>query len=198
MSDWDDFCRFAVSDAERGDEMRAALAHLPYPPNPARASVLVGLWRDDGGAAQIVLTRRSDALPQHAGQISFPGGKIDALDADEIAAALRETHEEIGVAAQHIEVFGMLPALPTLTGFDIFPVLAEIKTQQWQRNPAEVAEIFTVPATLALDVAQYQPRTHRNTGLITPQLPYHDYDIWGATAAILYRLAVSFERFSIR
>ncbi|MDO5686058.1 MAG: CoA pyrophosphatase [Neisseria sp.] len=198
MSELDVFCHFAVKDGETCDVLRTHLPDLPLTPRSEPAAVLVALQQAANGTESIVLTRRSDALPHHAGQVSFPGGKVDAHDADVIAAALRETDEEIGIAAGDIAVFGTLPMLPTLTGFDIFPVLARLYSDHWQADTREVAEIFTVPAALALDMAQYRQRTrnHRGFTLTTLELPYHDYDIWGATAAILYRLAMSFAKFN--
>lgn len=158
------------------------------------AAVLVGLVLREAGLA-VVLTRRTDALRQHAGQVSFPGGRIEADDADPIAAALREAREEIGLAPRQATPWGYLDPLSTITGYRVLPVVAGIDPAFVAApDPGEVAEVFEVPLdylmtpdNLARIDIQYRGRPRR-------VLEYRSYEhapdqrIWGATASILFNL----------
>lgn len=189
----DAFLDFAAADSDRSFGRYCAVVRK----KKIRAAVLVPFWRQEDGW-QIVLTRRSADLAHHSGQISFPGGKIESGE-DTVAAALRETYEEIGIGADNITVGGILPELQTLTGFAVTPVCAQIHSADWRAQPGEVAEIFTVPAALALDTSAYLRSKRRIFGVVpfySLRLPFAAYDIWGATALILYRLAQSHARFT--
>ena len=154
------------------------------------AAVLVGLVPRAAGTA-VLLTRRTDDLRHHGGQVSFPGGAIDRLDAGVVAAALRESHEEIALAAAQVEPLGFLDPFSTISGFRVTPVVAVVDRDFVARpNPDEVAEVFEVPLAYLLE-----PRNLRQV-----ELDYRgrrravlEYDwpgqrIWGATAAILANL----------
>lgn len=136
---------------------------------------------------QVLLTRRSEFLNKHAGQISFPGGRIEPADATPLAAALRETEEEIGLAAPQIQVLGGLPRYPTITGFMIHPYVGFVRESGLLvPQPEEVAEIFEVPLGFLLDPANHRPHTveHQGRTYHVDAMPYGEYFIWGATAAI--------------
>lgn len=174
-----------------GDHLNSPQA-FPNGLTPKRpAAVLVPVVaRDDG--ATILLTKRSEGLPQHSGQIAFPGGKIDACDSSPLACALREAHEEIGLHAQHIEPLGYLDAYATGSGFCIFPVLA-IVTPPFDLilNEGEVDDAFEVPVRFLMDPTNHQRHMRQGSNGVTryfPAMPYEDRLIWGATASMLKNL----------
>lgn len=154
---------------------------------PRRAGVLCALVAGKAGL-EVVLTRRVEHLRVHAGQVSFPGGRLDPDDADETAAALREAHEEIGLPPQNVEVIGRLNEMPTITGFYVTPVVAVVrKPIRFVPNPDEVATIFQVPLDWLFDDANVQ-RTHREWQ--GRRVPIYRFDwgeemIWGATAKMI-------------
>ncbi len=155
------------------------------------AAVLVPLVERSVGI-QLVLTRRTDSLRAHAGQISFPGGCIEALDSDPVAAALRETEEEIGVSPEQVSLVGALPRYRTSTGFLVHPAVGFLDPRaRYRRQPSEVAEIFEVPLSFVLDHGNHQPHVLERDGqsFRFHAIPYGDYYIWGATAAILRALS---------
>lgn len=162
---------------------------------PARdlhpAAVLLALIQRPAGA-EVVLTKRASHLAHHPGQISFPGGKVDAADASPKAAALREAREEIGLNAGAVRILGQLPDHETVTGFRMTPVVGVVQGQpHFTIDPAEVAEVFTVPFAHLREVKNYRIETRRWQG--QPRFfytcPYGPYYIWGATARVLYALA---------
>jgi len=151
------------------------------------AAVLIGVLRDE-----VVLTKRASHLKHHPGQIAFPGGKVDAGDADATGAALREAQEEIGLDPANVTVLADLPNHETVTGYVINPVLARIENEFVAiPEPGEVAEVFRVPLSLLLDPARYRIESRRWRGVrrhyyVVPIGPYY---IWGATARVLKALA---------
>ena len=174
---------------ERTDEARAprlrrgATGLVP-------ASVLVPIVLRAGGPTML-LTERTAHLNDHAGQVSFPGGSAEASDADAVATALRETEEEIGLSRDHVEVVGRLPDYPTVTGFDVAPIVALVHPPfTLTPDPFEVAEAFEVPLWFLLDPAHHQRREVTIDGLRRRFLamPYGSHFIWGATAAMLRNL----------
>lgn len=151
------------------------------------AAVLVALVASPAGL-QILLTRRTEHLPNHAGQISFAGGRVDASDRDTVATALREAEEEIGLDARAARVLGVLPEFLVPSGFRITPVLAWLEREpRLQADPSEVAEIFYLPAAIGLDPeAWYQKEVERaGRRRAVWAMDYQERHIWGATAAIL-------------
>ncbi|MEL6800796.1 MAG: CoA pyrophosphatase [Pseudomonadota bacterium] len=155
------------------------------------AGVLVGVqWLD--GAAQLVLTKRSSRLKHHPGQIAFPGGKVDAGDADVVDAALREAEEEIGLPRARVDVLGTLPSHETVTGFQVTPVLGWIDGPfDIRPEPGEVEEVFFAPLAHVIDPTNFsvQGRRWRGTRRYYYTVPWGPYYIWGATARMLRALA---------
>lgn len=166
---------------------------------PAAASVLVPLVQREQGLA-VLLTERTAHLRAHAGQISFPGGRVEQSDADVVATALRETQEEVGLHPRHVEVIGRLPAYTTVTNFVVTPVVALVTPPfELQLDDFEVAEAFEVPLPFLMTPAHHQRHRFEFAGqtrqfLSMPwQGPGHDgmtrqFFIWGATAAMLRNL----------
>lgn len=151
------------------------------------AGVLAPIVETDQGLG-LLLTKRSAALKHHPGQISFPGGKQEESDADVIAAALREAHEEIGLPPECVEVLGTLPRHETVTSFDITPVIGLVtKPFDIRPEPGEVDEVFTVPLDHILNPDNYQIQSRRWRGQMRHYfvVPYGPYYIWGATARML-------------
>jgi 8-oxo-dGTP pyrophosphatase MutT (NUDIX family) len=158
---------------------------------PRPAAVLVGLVDRAPGPA-LLLTQRTDHLRDHAGQICFPGGRVEPGDASAAAAALREAEEEIGLDPARVAVIGHLPPYHTVTGFRIDPVVGWISPPfELRPDPYEVAEAFEVPLHFVLDPENHRRQSYRR-GPVTRAyyvVPYQGRFIWGATAGILVNLA---------
>lgn len=157
---------------------------------PARAAVLCALV-DGREGLDVILTRRVDHLRHHAGQVSFPGGRMDEDDESEEATALREAHEEIGLPPSAVEVLGRLHEHPTVTGFRVTPVVAHVDAQvALIPNPDEVAQVFRVPLQWLLDDANVSRATREFGGrrLVVHRFDWHEHVIWGATASMILDL----------
>ena len=154
------------------------------------AAVLIAVT--DRPTPGLILTQRRDDMRNHAGQVAFPGGRIDATDADAVAAALREAHEEIALAPDRVEIVGIADRYRTVTGFDVTPVVGVIAPDIVLRpNEAEVADIFEVPLDFVLE-----PGNHLEASVEWQGRDRHYYEIlwqdrriWGATAAMLVNLS---------
>jgi 8-oxo-dGTP pyrophosphatase MutT (NUDIX family) len=154
------------------------------------AAVLIGLVMREAGLT-VLLTQRTAHLNDHAGQISFPGGRVESEDSGAIATALRETREEIGLDAQFIEVIGSLPDYTTGTGFRVSPVVALIRPGfTLKPDPFEVAQVFEVPLAFLMDPAHHETRRATVGDVVRSfyTMPYREHFIWGATAAMLRNL----------
>jgi len=154
------------------------------------AAVLVPLI-DRAGRVRVLFTQRTAHLDDHAGQISFPGGRVEAGDASREATALRETAEEIGLAPQSVAVLGRLPDYEIPSGFRITPIVGWIEPPfALNPDPFEVAAVFEAPLEHFLDAARYQRRQYRFRGRHRHYLaiPFEGRYIWGATAGMLYNL----------
>lgn len=160
------------------------------------AAVLVPVIADPE-TPRLILTRRTDHLSSHAGQVAFPGGKIDAGDRDAVHAALREAHEEIGLPCDLVRPVGYGDPMLTHTGFRIVPVVALVTPgAPVAANPGEVAEVFDLPLSVFMTPANYRRTDWERDGL---RGFYYDIEhdsirrlnhrIWGITAVILHRLA---------
>ena len=142
-------------------------------------------------ALTVLLTRRTDHLHHHPGQISFPGGRAEEIDADAVHTALREAEEEVGLSPEHVEVIGSLPVYTTVTGFHVTPVVALVRPGfTLAIDSFEVAEAFEVPLAHFLDPARHQRHKAEYQGRMREYyaMPYGEHFIWGATAGILVSL----------
>ena len=155
------------------------------------AAVLVPLVTHANGLT-VILTQRTEHLDDHAGQISFPGGRIEPGDDHPAATALRETEEEIGLAANRVEVIGSLGLHDTSTGFAVVPVIGFVAPPvEFTLDAFEVAEAFEVPLDFLLDPANRQLGQIEHRGRLREYF-FFDYDgrmIWGATARMIVDLA---------
>jgi len=183
--------------------LRARLANAPAPePDPwgdevdqegrplVPAAVLVGLIGGDNPG--VLLTKRTDRMRRHSGQVSFPGGRVDPGDASAEAAALREAHEEVGLDPAHPELLGRLPDYITGTGYRVTPVIAYLRPGfSTQASPEEVAAVFELPLATLLDPSAPERRTaeYRGRARAFWVWPHAEHYIWGATAAMLVALA---------
>lgn len=160
------------------------------------AAVLVGLV-DRGQGFQVLLTRRTEMLRHHGGQISFPGGRIEESDADPVAAALREAGEEIGLASADADVLGYLDPFVTITGFHVYPVVARLSSRFIAvRDPGEVDEVFELPLDYLLDPGNAQRVRVEYLGHTRTLVEFRHgvYRVWGATAAMLVNLRERMEQ----
>jgi len=202
-----DFRRRVLEDgagvAEREDrEARDIGDHILNPGVPISgggirlkdAAVLVPVI-DDGDEARVVFTQRTKTLRNHSGQISFPGGGIDAQDRSPEEAALRETEEEIGMSRRFIETVGRMPDYISGTGFRIKPVLAVVRPGfTLTPNPAEVDEVFEVPLSFLMNPSNHSrgSRMFQGRERFFYEMPYGERYIWGITAGIVRSI---YERF---
>ncbi|MDR3220833.1 MAG: CoA pyrophosphatase [Candidatus Accumulibacter sp.] len=158
---------------------------------PLAAAVLFPIVLGESGAT-VLLTRRTEHLRDHPGQISFPGGRVEASDLSPEHTALRESREEIGLASRHVEIVGFLPEYRTATGYRITPVVGFL-TPPFALRPdsSEVAEIFEAPLSFLLNPANHQRHSREYEGRKRHffAMPYGRHFIWGATAGIIVSLA---------
>lgn len=153
------------------------------------AAVLVGIVARE--EPMVLLTQRSQHLPDHPGQISFPGGKIDPGDVTPLDAALREAHEEIGLERGQIEPLGYLDLYMTTLGYRIVPTLARIAPDyRLELNVGEVDDAFEVPLAFLMDVANHKRGSREWQGMMRTYyaMPFGERNIWGVTAGILKNL----------
>lgn len=157
---------------------------------PAAASVLVGIVERE--QPMVLLTQRTANLSTHSGQIAFPGGRQDPQDRDLTVTALREAHEEIGLAPEFVDVLGTLPIYRTGSAFIVTPVVALLRGDySFTRNPGEVDDIFEVPLAFLMNPSNHRRHAYEWNGVRREWLsmPYHDgvaeRFIWGATAGML-------------
>lgn len=163
------------------------------PPERVRvpAAVLVALVPRPEGAT-VLLTRRTESLAKHAGQVSFPGGRIDPGDAGALQAALREAWEEVALDAAWLEPLGFLDPYDTITGFRVLPVVARLAPHyRATPNPLEVADAFEVPIGPLLAGRDIEQVSAEFYGRVRHYWEYRQgpHRIWGATAAMLVNLA---------
>ncbi|MBI3435932.1 MAG: CoA pyrophosphatase [Proteobacteria bacterium] len=198
---------FARARARLGLAVPGALHDLTAPATRGDLDLDPDLWRSAGVAATrpaavlipvidraapaVLLTRRTQALQSHGGQIAFPGGKIDRDDASPAAAALREAQEEIGLDRRHVELIGYLDLYLTFSGFRILPLLGRVGPDfRLAPNPAEVDDVFEVPLEFLMAPANHQRHSRDWKGVKRSYyaMPYGDRYIWGVTAGILRNL----------
>ena len=162
------------------------------PEQPREAAVLLPLYQREG-RPYLLFTLRAPSLARHSGQISFPGGSRDPEDSSIVAAALRETHEEIGVPPASVHVLGVLrPVFTVVSNFLISPVVGWIGDEplHLEPNPGEVAEVIEVPLAHLVDPAIFHAEVWQRGGhdVTVYFYDYGDYRIWGATARIVHDL----------
>ena len=174
-----------AGEVAHGDDV---LEILDTPPVPAAVLVPIILGPKPG----VLLTKRNAHLNKHGGQVSFPGGRIDATDADAEAAALREAQEEIALDPKRVEVLGRMADYITGTGYRITPVLGLLPPGlELRASPHEVDSVFELPIDVLLDPDAPKRQRHCVRGIWREYWvwPHPDHYIWGATAAILVHLA---------
>jgi 8-oxo-dGTP pyrophosphatase MutT (NUDIX family) len=189
--------RRLLGTAPASDPAAAALAALPdgaaeawFDTPLVPAAVLIALVERDA-CPGVLLTRRTEHLRDHAGQISFPGGRAEQHDVDAVATALRETHEEIGVAPELIDVVGCLEPQAVITGFAVTPVVGFIAADySLTLDRYEVEEAFEVPLAFLTDADNRLPTQRRVRGIDARfcEFHYEGHRLWGATALILNQL----------
>ena len=166
-------------------------AQMERPDRPLRpAAVLIAILEREAGPT-VLMTRRSDSLASHTGQIAFPGGRLDAGETA-VEAALREAWEEVGLDPELVEVLGVGDGYETGTGFAVTPVVGWLKAEPVLKpSPAEVAEVFEAPWAFLMDPVNHRRDYYDRDG--QPRrwfwaMPYREHYIWGVTAGILRRL----------
>ena len=155
-----------------------------------RAAVLIPLLLKEDGLS-VLLTQRTNHLRDHAGQISFPGGRMDPEDLSPDDTALRESWEEIGLDPKRVEIIGYLPEYLTVSGYSVTPVVGLVQPQaEYVLDAFEVADVFEVPLDFLLDPANHQVRLWQSEqgGRRFYSMPYENRFIWGATAGMLRNL----------
>jgi 8-oxo-dGTP pyrophosphatase MutT (NUDIX family) len=170
------------------EDVRDAMLDPDEAPMPAAVLVAV----TDRRAPGLILTRRTESLRRHAGQVAFPGGRVDPEDNGPIAAALREAREEIGLDPAAVEVVGPTDLYRTITGFEVRPVLGVIAPDLvFTPEPGEVAAVFEVPLDFVLDPANHVEARVEWQGLERRyyEIGWNGHRIWGATAAMLVNLS---------
>ncbi len=180
--------------------LQARIPQALETPDFKPAAVLVPIQeREDGD--YLVLTKRADLLSSHKGHVAFPGGRIDPQDSGPLAAALRESHEEIGIDPSHVRVLGQLDQVTAGSNYLVSAFVGQIPfPYDFRLNPAETEAVFSVPITALLNprCLRVEPRLDpaRRRGEPIYHFYYNGWDIWGATARIvkqLLELAYGFE-----
>jgi len=154
------------------------------------AAVLVPII-DREPEATVLLTKRTETLPVHAGQIAFPGGRMEEIDPSPMDTALREANEEVGLERDHVDVLGFLDTYQTITNFRVAPAVAIVSPSFTLRlDEIEVAEAFEVPLRFLMDVENHEIHSlmREGTERFYYAMPYGRHYIWGATAGILHNL----------
>ena len=172
-------------------ERIAAYKPVLLPPDQRpRAAVLLPLYMKDG-RLHVVFTKRSDTVPTHKGEVSFPGGASELQDIDLMATALREAHEEIGLAPEHVSVIGELDEHVTISGFHVSVYVGEVDPAMspytWRPQELEVAEVLEVPVEHLLDAGNVVevPRHREGRLVVMEGFRFGDHVIWGATGRML-------------
>ncbi len=200
MTDWRQVLLGAVSPLESGVSGLHISGYRPSGDGLTRprrtAAVLVPVL--DMAEPEIVFTRRAEHLPQHPGQVSFPGGAAEQQDESAVQTALREAYEEIGLPPEVTNPIGFLDRMDTISDYRVLPVVALVKPPvHWVADSREVAEIFSVPLSVVLDKDLYKGRQVDRDGIEHTiwSLSWNEYNIWGVTAAILMNLILRIQSF---
>lgn len=194
LSDWEAHIRGAVSPLSDGVaplEVKGPGTLIRPGRRPSRtAAVLVPVLRGD--CPSIILTVRADDLPQHAGQVSFPGGRADEADHSAVETALREAREEIGLPEHVVTPLGFLDRFDVISDYRVLPIVGLIDGPvKFSLDPREVSDVFAVPIEVALDRKRYEAKAVKRNGVryTLYSLEWEGRLIWGATAAMLMNFA---------
>ncbi len=179
-------------DTARQSMIPGSRQRFPQPNGTAQQAGVLVLLYPQANDLYFVLTRRTDTLRGHSGQVSFPGGKRDAHDPSLIATARRETCEELGICTDNLDVIGSLSNvyIPP-SNFDVTPVVAALPVKpQFHPNPAEVAEVFSVSLSALIDDAfkRSEYREIQGASYFIPYYAFNGHKVWGATAIMLSEL----------
>jgi 8-oxo-dGTP pyrophosphatase MutT (NUDIX family) len=181
----------AYAEADCGDHrLNPDLRDLIVRPGLREAAVLIPVV-DHGDEATVLLTKRTEKMRSHSGQIAFPGGVIDPVDASPEAAALRETTEEIGLGVDEVEVIGRMPDYVAGSGYRIAPVLGIVRSDYLVTvNADEVDDVFEVPLSFLMDPVNHrrESRMWQGKERFYYTMPYGERFIWGVTAGIIRTL----------
>ncbi|WP_428650785.1 CoA pyrophosphatase [Roseibium sp.] len=198
-ADWSPFLRRRLAETARFGEARETGDHIlnpdlgPYAKwdgPPRDAAVLIGITQR-GDVPNVVLTQRTGHLKSHAGQVAFPGGKIDPTDKDPVEAALREAEEEIGLSPVQVEFLGQLAPYLTGSGYRVVPIVGAIREDAvFHPNPGEVEDVFEVPLQFLMNPANHQKQSREWQGSrrYFYAMPFGERYIWGVTAGIIRSL----------
>lgn len=189
---------------KREDVVAAVRAHQPsvLPSDGLKPSaVLVALQEMvDSDGFELILTRRTEDLPSHAGQVSFPGGGMKESDSGPEFTALRETEEELGVDPAEVTIVGELDHLNTITGYHVVPIVGIVANDVvFKPSEIEVARVFTVPLDVFLDDSRWVTKVHTYKGseIAMQELHWDGENIWGATAYMIQRFCYVLKRFGL-
>jgi 8-oxo-dGTP pyrophosphatase MutT (NUDIX family) len=179
-----------VEQLMTADDLEKQSANAKLPLRPAAVLLLIV---NHPGAPTVVFTQRTAHLSDHAGQISFPGGRCDEEDCTPERTALREAEEEIGIPPERVEILGRMPEYLTVTGYAVTPVVGWIEPPlEYRPDPREVDSVFEVPLAFLLDAANHRHESAMFKGRMRKywSMPFGERFIWGATAGML----VTFQR----
>ena len=200
MDNWREVLHDAVSPLESGVRGLQVGGYRPAGDGPLRprrtAAVLVPIL--DMAEPEMVFTRRAEHLPQHPGQVSFPGGAAEQQDGSAVQTALREAYEEIGLPPEATKPIGFLDRMDTISDYRVLPVVALVTPPvHWVLDSREVAEVFSVPLCVVLDKDLYERHLIERDGSERTiwSLSWNDYNIWGVTASILMNLILRIQSF---
>jgi 8-oxo-dGTP pyrophosphatase MutT (NUDIX family) len=171
-------------------EMELPLYVHPPGSDPVEAAVLV-LFVNDNNSCSLLLTKRTEHLPNHAGQISFPGGKAEQRDLSREMTALRETFEEVGIPQDKVEVLGRLPDYDIPSGYRVTPIVGWMERPiTYHPDEGEVESIIELPLEFLLDLTNFERGSIEREGgpRYFYKIKYQDNNIWGATAGMIFSL----------
>lgn len=181
---------FAADEVDGDYHMNEGMRDTVIANAKKHAAVLIGLIERDN-CVNVILTKRTETLNNHSGQVAFPGGKIDEDDASPEAAALREAWEEIGLDINEVEIMGRLPDYHTGSGYRVAPVIGFVREGAgFEINPDEVDYMFEVPLSFLMSDVNHKTTSKmwKERERFFYEMPYKDHYIWGVTAGMIRAL----------
>lgn len=178
---------FAADEVDGDYHMNEGMRDIVIANAKKHAAVLIGLIERDN-CVNVILTKRTETLNNHSGQVAFPGGKIDEDDASPEAAALREAWEEIGLDINEVEIMGRLPDYHTGSGYRVAPVVGFVREGAgFEINPDEVDYMFEVPLSFLMSDVNHKTTSKmwKERERFFYEMPYKDHYIWGVTAGMI-------------